>query len=102
MTGGFMVAVPEGAMLFERAFPCQMEWRARLAAASDGRQGVHPLHVRTPKKHEMRNPGPKVCRPMGPGSDARERVSRAHALTLERCVGFPAIQAIGLASRSYG
>src|SRR5258708_37121336 len=45
MTGGFMVAVPEGSMLFERAFPCQMEWRARLAAASGGRQGVHPLHV---------------------------------------------------------
>src|SRR5713226_261872 len=45
MTGGFMVAVAEGAMLFERAFPCQMEWRARLAAASGGRQGVHPLHV---------------------------------------------------------
>src|SRR5258708_13187040 len=40
-----MVAVAEGAMLFERAFPCQMEWRARLAAASGGRQGVHPLHV---------------------------------------------------------
>src|SRR5258708_19645035 len=45
MTGGFMVAVPEGSMLFERALPCQMEWRARLAAASGGRQGVHPLHV---------------------------------------------------------
>src|SRR5260370_38705077 len=45
MTGGFMVAVPEGSMLFERAFPCQMEWRARLAAASGGPQGVHPLHV---------------------------------------------------------
>src|SRR5258707_2692811 len=45
MTGGFMVAVPEGAMLLERAFPCQVEWRARLAAASGGCQGVHPLHV---------------------------------------------------------
>jgi hypothetical protein len=32
-------------MLFERAFLCQVEWRARLAAASGGRQGVHPLHV---------------------------------------------------------
>jgi hypothetical protein len=42
----------KGWMLFERAFPCQVatipcqvEWRARLAAASGGRQGVHPLHV---------------------------------------------------------
>src|SRR5258705_7856842 len=44
-TGGFMVIVPEGSMLFERAFPCQMEWRTRLAAASSGRHGGHPLHV---------------------------------------------------------
>src|SRR5260370_4006273 len=46
--GGFMVIVPEGSMLFERAFPCQMEWRTRLAAASGGRQGVHPLPVSGP------------------------------------------------------
>src|SRR5260370_28895528 len=45
MTGGFMVAVPEGSMLLERALPYQVEWCARRAAASGSRQGVHPLHV---------------------------------------------------------
>src|SRR5258708_29704619 len=44
-TGGFMVIVPEGSMLFERAFPCQMEWHTRIAAPSGGRPGAHALPV---------------------------------------------------------